>query len=358
EYEAIRASFRWRTPDHFNFAVDVVDRWAQQSPEATALRWVDGSVEHRLTFANISRRSSRAANVLAQAGVRRGDRVILMLGRHIAWWETFTACLRMGAVAAPATTQLSPNDLAYRIKASGAVCLITDDAGAAKADQIDDAGSLSGRITVDGPRPGWTTYEDAMGASGEDFQSAETEATADAICYFTSGTTGYPKMTIHSQASYGIGHETTGRHWLDLSPGDLHWNISDTGWAKAAWSSYFAPWICGATVFVHGAEGFSPATVLKTLDTEPITTLCAAPTIYRMLVLEDLSKYDFSALRTCVSAGEPLNPEIIETWRNATGLTIRDGYGQTETVLLCGTFPGLPQKQGSMGRPAPGFDVQ
>jgi acyl-coenzyme A synthetase/AMP-(fatty) acid ligase len=176
------------------------------------------------------------------------------------------------------------------------------------------------------------------------------------MCYFTSGTTGYPKMTMHAHG-YALAHKSTGAYWLDLTPDDLHWNISDTGWAKAAWSSYFAPWIIGSAIFVHQTNGFSARRCLDLLQEHPVTTMCGAPTIYRMLVQEDLSRRDFAALRHCVAAGEPLNPEIISTWRRATDITIRDGYGQTETVLLCGNYPFLDVKPGSMGRPAPGIDL-
>ena len=176
--------------------------------------------------------------------------------------------------------------------------------------------------------------------------------------YFTSGTTGMPKMVLHTHASYGLGHRVTGRYWLDLGPEDLHWNVSDTGWAKAAWSSLFGPWNCGASLFVqHTAGKFQPADVLTGLSQYPITTLCAAPTIYRWLVQLDLTGFRPLALRHCVAAGEPLNPEVIAVWKKATGLTIRDGYGQTETVLVCGNFPGIEVKPGSMGLPTPGFDL-
>jgi acetyl-CoA synthetase/medium-chain acyl-CoA synthetase len=193
--------------------------------------------------------------------------------------------------------------------------------------------------------------------AAEDFPAADTASDENAICYFTSGTTGYPKMAMHTHASYPLAHETTGRFWLDQRPNDLHWNISDTGWAKAAWSSYFGPWYCGSAVFVHHTEGFDPVRALQLLQRYPITTVCGAPTLYRMLVLQDLTAYRFPALRHCVAAGEPLNPEVIATWKERTGLTIRDGYGQTETVLLCGSFPCLEPRPGSMGKPAPGIDL-
>jgi acyl-coenzyme A synthetase/AMP-(fatty) acid ligase len=195
-----------------------------------------------------------------------------------------------------------------------------------------------------------------VGAASPVFAAADTAPDDDALCYFTSGTTGYPKMAIQTQG-YGLAHQITGRYWLDLRPDDVHWNLSDTGWAKAAWSSYFGPWTCGATIFVHHAEGFDPKRSLEVLAQYPITTFCGAPTIYRMVVLQDLSQYEFKTLRHCVGAGEPLNPEVIETWQRATGLVIRDGYGQTESVLLCASFPCLEPRFGSMGKPSPGIDL-
>ena len=225
----------------------------------------------------------------------------------------------MGAIVSPGTTQLSPKDLEYRINATAATCFITDSDNAEKLDTvISHCPSIKSRIILDGEREGWTHYALAMKQASAEFSTADTGSDEDALCYFTSGTTGYPKMCIHSH-SYAMGHETTGKYWLDLRPDDLHWNISDTGWAKAAWSSYFGPWICGAALFVHHAVGFNAKKTLDLLQRYPITTLCGAPTLYRMLVLEDLAHYTFDSLRHCVGAGEPLNPEIIEIWKRATG---------------------------------------
>lgn len=301
--------------------------------------------------------SRKLCNVLRDAGVKKGDVVIAMLGRNIEWWEIFTACLRMGAVISPGTTQLSANDLKYRIDASGASCVLTDTFNADKVDEVaGNCPSLQARILIDGERSEWVSYNSALNAASDVFDTAETSSDDEALCYFTSGTTGYPKMTIHTH-SYAIGHQTTGRYWLDLTEDDLHWNISDTGWAKAAWSSYFGPWNCGAALFVHHTTGFSASRTLELLQQYPVTTMCGAPTIYRMLVLEDLEKYKFDSLRHSVGAGEPLNPEIIEIWKKATGITIRDGYGQTETVILCGSFPCIEPRFGSMGKPSPGIDL-
>ena len=356
DYQETYSSFQWERPDKYNFARDVIDRWEPHKP---ALFWVDDKgTEISRTFAEISDASRRLCNVMTGAGVKTGDTVIVMLPRVIPWWETFTATLRMGAVISPGTVQLSEKDLEYRINAAAATCVITDSANAAKVDAVmENCPTLTARIVTDGQRDGWIDYRQAVAAAAPEFESADTHAEDEAICYFTSGTTGYPKMCIHTH-SYAIGHRITGELWLDLKPDDLHWNVSDTGWGKAAYSSYFGPWLCGTTLFIHHTTGFNPQQTLELLAKYPITTFCGAPTIYRMLVLEDINHYEFDSLRHCTGAGEPLNPEIIETWKKATGLTIRDGYGQTESVILCASFPCIEPKAGSMGKPAPGIDLQ
>ncbi|MEQ8230310.1 MAG: AMP-binding protein [Gammaproteobacteria bacterium] len=356
-YAEARADFTWDPPARFNFARDVIDRWGEDAA-LTAIRWVDDDGnEASLTYAGLAARSRRFANALTAAGVQRGDTVVVMLGRNLEWWEILTACLRMGAVASPGTTQLSPKDIAYRMNAAKATCFITDPANAAKLDQVaSECPTLKARILVGGERDGWLAYDAITANASEDFATADTAFEDDALCYFTSGTTGYPKMTIHCHG-YGLAHRITGKYWLDLRPGDLHWNISDTGWAKAAYSSFFGPFNQGATLFVHHSAVFDAKKSLDLLARYPVTTLCGAPTVYRMLVLEDLAACSFPALRHCVGAGEPLNPEVIETWKRATGITIRDGYGQTETVLVCGNFPFLEPRFGSMGKPMPGIEM-
>ncbi|MGE0483741.1 MAG: AMP-binding protein [Gammaproteobacteria bacterium] len=356
-YEQARADFDWQPPAKCNFARDVIDQWARD-PDKRAIRWVDDAGnEKTLTYAGLAARSRRLANALTAAGVQRGDTVVIMLGRNLEWWEVITACLRMGAVASPGTTQLSPKDIAYRMNAAHATCFITDAENAPKLDQVaGECPTLKARVLVGASRDGWLTYDDIVAAASEDFATADTAGDDEALCYFTSGTTGYPKMTIHCHA-YTLAHRITGKYWLDLGPDDLHWNISDTGWAKAAYSSYFGPFCQGACLFVHHTPVFDPKKSLELLAQYPVTTLCGAPTVYRMLVLQDLSACRFPSLRHCVGAGEPLNPEVIETWKRATGITIRDGYGQTETVLVCGNFPFLEPRFGSMGKPMPGIEM-
>jgi len=359
DYDKEYAEFKWEVPEYFNFAGDVIDKWAAD-PDKLAMLWVDDDGhEVRKTFHELGQASKRLANVLAAQGVRRGDVVLVILPRNIEWWETFTACIRMGAVIAPGTTQLTAKDIKYRANTAGAACIITNPEIAARFDEVaDECPSVKSRIVITEPRDGWLYYTDAVDGAADVFETAPTRSDDNCIVYFTSGTTGFPKMALHTHASYPIGHRVTGKYWLDLREDDMHWNVSDTGWAKAAWSSYFGPWNMGAAQFIHHTDRFDPKKTLELLSQYPVTTMCGAPTIYRMLVLQDLSQYTFPHLRHCVGAGEPLNPEIIEVWKKATGCTIRDGYGQTETVCLCGSFPCLAPKFGSMGKPMPGIDLQ
>jgi len=360
DYDETYASFNWERPERYNFARDVIDARAQLSPDAQAMLCVaeDGTEEH-VSYAALSAASRRLANVLSAAGVRRGDVVILVLGRDRAWWEAMTACIRMGAIASPGTSQLSPKDLAYRFEASNARAVICLSSVAARVDEISGRfPNLIAKLLVNGERPGWTDYRAAQDAASDAFETVDTAASEPSICYFTSGTTKNPKMVLHDHASYSIGHEVTGRYWLDQRPDDLHWNISDSGWGKAAFSSYFGPLRCGSTLFADQRDTFDPAHTLELLQRYPITTFCAPPTVYRMLVQQDLASYDLTGLRHCVGAGEPLNPEVIARWQAATGLTIRDGYGQSETALLCASFLCMEVRPGSMGKPCPGIDLQ
>ncbi|API58643.1 acyl-CoA synthetase [Tardibacter chloracetimidivorans] len=341
-------------PTRYNFARDDFERIAHERPDDRALLWIggDGQVEDR-SFSEMSLAGARAASLLAAWGVRRGDTVLILLSRELAWWELMLGCLRLGAIASPGTIQLKAKDIAYRRDASGARCII---ASADVADAVDAAwdGDTT-RIIVGSSRAGWTSYDEALVAADPFDGFADTGSDEDAFCYFSSGTTGQPKMAVHGH-SYALAHRITGSYWLGLGSNDLHWNVSDNGWAKAAWSSLFGPWQQGAAIFTHQSRSFDPAASLDMLERFPITTLCAPPTAYRMFVRSNLKGRTFAALRHCVSAGEPLNPEVIELWSETTGLVIHDGYGQTETVLLCGNRPGA-SRSGSMGKPAPQFDM-
>jgi len=356
-YEETRGAFRWPTPAHFNFATDVVDRWAARA-DLVAMRWIGDSADRTLTFRHFAERSDRLANALERLGLRPGDRVLIMLPRVVEWWESMLGLEKARCVAMPGTTLLTTKDIAYRLEAAEASAVITDAANAAKVDAISPSPALKAKIALGAAPPGWSAFESLVESASPTRASSPTPADEPSLLYFTSGTTGHPKMVLHTHASIGLAHEVTGRFWLDLRVGDLHWNISDTGWAKAAWSSFFGPWQCGATLLVQYSTGkFAAPEILRFLATYPVTTLCGPPTVYRMLVQEDLSQLRCPTLRHCIAAGEPLNPEVIATWREATGLTIRDGYGQTETVILCGNFPPVEVRPGSMGKPTPGFDL-
>jgi medium-chain acyl-CoA synthetase len=360
DYETTVRDFRLEVPDRFNFARDVIGRWAQD-PGKLAMHWLgpDGA-EKKLTFRDFAERSDRFARLLQQNGVRPGDRVMVQLPRVPAWWEVLLGCFKAGAVAVPGTVLLTAKDIQYRTGLAEGVAYVCDADNAPKVDQVrGELPSLRTLIQVGGEAgAGWLDYEREMAGQAGAFTTVDTAASDPALIYFTSGTVGNPKMVLHTHASYPIGHLTTGKFWLDLGPDDLHLNLSETGWAKAAWSSFFGPWNMGAALFVQDARGkFNAAETLQLLASFPITTFCAPPTAYRMLVLEDLSRYQTS-LRWCVGAGEPLNPEVIETWHRGTGHLIRDGYGQTETALLCGNYPSLDVRPGSMGKPSPAITVR
>lgn len=359
DYDQTIRTFKLDVPERFNFARDVIGHWAKDR-DKLGMWWLaaDGS-ERKLTFREFDENSARFAQLLQRHGVKPGDRVLVQLPRVPAWWEVLLGCLKAGAVATPGTVLLTAKDILYRSQLSEAVAYVCDPDNAAKVDEVKgELPHLKTLIVVGGERAGWLSYEKELAAADGSYQTVDTRSSDPALIYFTSGTVGNPKMVLHTQASYPIGHLVTGRFWLDLRPEDLHLNLSETGWAKAAWSSFFGPWSCGAALFVQDARGkFNAPETLDLLERYPITTFCAPPTAYRMLVLEDLGKRSFKALRHCVGAGEPLNPEVISTWQRGTGHLIRDGYGQTETVVLCANFPPLEVKPGSMGKPSPSVNV-
>ena len=345
------------TPLHFNFATDVIDRWAQERPEAPALWCVNASTgaEEKLSFRQLAALSCQAADLLRSSGVRRGDRVLIMLPRVPEWWIGMLGLIRLGAVPVPGTLLLTARDVAYRMGSARISAVITNLDGVHKV-----CGFEGTRLLVGGERPGWIDFDRGVREASASFQGERTRSDDPGIIYFTSATTGDPKMVLHTQASYGLGHRLTGQLWLDLRPEDVHWNLSDLGWGKAAWSSFYGPWQMGACVFALDAPGkFDPVMALKTLAAFPITTWCAPPTALRLIVRQDLSRWRFPHLRHCVSAGEPLNPEVLTLWREATGLTLHEAYGQTETVVLVGNFRSLGHavRPGSMGKATPGFTV-
>ena len=363
DYEKTRAEFRLDVPDRFNYTIDVVDRWAREAPNKLALIAVgpDGRAATRHTFGEISRDAHRAAHFFAGLGVAKGDRVFVQLPRVPEWYATVLGCLELGAVAMPGTSLLMPRDIEYRVNAAEACLVVTDAQGAERANEVvASCPSLRAKVVVGADMPGWKRLEAGMaGASDEPVHADPTACDDPMLIYFTSGTTGYPKMVLHTHASYGIGHDITARFWHDLGPEDVHWTVSDMGWAKAAWGKLFGQWRLGAALVMWNVVGKpDPDRLLRIIAEQGVTSFCAPPTLYRAFVQLDLDRYDWSSLRHCTSAGEPLNPEVIAKWKRATALDIYDGYGQTETVNLVGNYPCLAIKPGSMGRPAPGFDVE
>ncbi|MBI2185346.1 MAG: AMP-binding protein [Thaumarchaeota archaeon] len=357
-YKMMRAEFQWSVPEYFNWASNVFDAYSND-PSKVALHWVDDQgTERKATFTDLTNRSKRFAAVLQSLGIGKGDRIYVMLPNIPEWWELALGCIRLGAVLMPATTMLTPKDIKYRLAESSATVVVTDTEGAVKVDEVrGDAATVKEWILLDGDRAGWRSYTALMTKPLEMKPVEKTRSSDPMLIYFTSGTVGYPKMVLHTQASYGIGHTTTSM-WLNLRSGDVHWTITGTGWAKHAFGNLFGPWNVGACIFIYYYEDrFDPKAHLDVLQKHHITSFCAPPTAWRRIVLEDLSKYRFPHLRETMSAGEPLNPEVIEKWKQSTHLTIRDGYGQTEVTIVVANFPGVKVKSGSMGLPAPGFDV-
>ncbi|XP_009428707.1 acyl-coenzyme A synthetase ACSM3, mitochondrial isoform X3 [Pan troglodytes] len=318
-YESMKQDFKLGIPEYFNFAEDVLDQWtdkekAGKKPSNPAFWWINRNGEEmRWSFEELGSLSRKFANILSEVcSLQRGDRVILILPRVPEWWLANVACLRTGTVLIPGTTQLTQKDILYRLQSSKANCIITNDVLAPAVDAVaSKCENLHSKLIVsENSREGWGNLKELM------------------------------------------------KFWLDLTPSDVMWNTSDTGWAKSAWSSVFSPWIQGACVFTHHLPRFEPTSILQTLSKYPITVFCSAPTVYRMLVQNDMTSYKFKSLKHCVSAGEPITPDVTEKWRNKTGLDIYEGYGQTETVLICGNFKGMKIKPGSMGKPSPAFNVK
>ncbi|MGH3268418.1 MAG: AMP-binding protein [Trebonia sp.] len=359
DYAAAREAFSWPSLEEFNWALDWFDVIAAEHGDRTALRVVgdDGSDE-AVSYAAMAARSNQAANWLRGLGVRRGDRVLLMLGNVVPLWEIMLAAIKLGAVIIPASTLLQPADLADRVFRGDVRHVVAE---AAQVPKFADVPGHWTRVIVGAPvagdsAAGWHPYAGAGDAARDFAPDGVTKAADPLLLYFTSGTTSQPKLVGHTHASYPVGHLST-MYWIGIEPGDVHLNISSPGWAKHAWSNLFAPWNAQATILILNQSRFNAAGLLKALGDCGVTSFCAPPTVWRMLIQADLGAADISVLRECVAAGEPLNPEVIEQVRKAWGITVRDGFGQTETTAQIGNTPGQPVKPGSMGRPLPGYPV-
>ena len=356
--DAAVEQFRWPVLTDFNWALDHFDSMAAGNP-ATAL-WIVGEDggEIRRSFEQMAQRSAQVANFLRGLGVARGDRILLMLGNELALWEAMLASIKLGAVLVPATALLTTDDLRDRFDRGGVRHVIVGAAQTAKFEPLPGDYTRIVVGTAPGAQPaGWQRFEASDDAARGFVPDAPTRATDPMLLYFTSGTTAKPKLVLHTHQSYPVGHLST-LFWLGLRPGDVHLNISSPGWGKHAWSCFFAPWIAGACVFIYNSARFNAQGLLAALERHGVTSLCAPPTVWRMLIQEDLGAYRGRLqLREVIGAGEPLNPEVIAKVQAAWGLTLRDGYGQTETTALIGNPPGQPVKPGSMGRPLPGWRI-
>lgn len=360
--EDFQKYFKVKVPENFNFAYDVVDAWAAEEPDKPALLWTnEEGKEIQFSFRDMKEASDRTASFFQSLGIGRGDMVMLILKRHYQFWFSILALHKLGAVAIPATHLLMPKDIEYRCNAAGIKAIIaagdkvvTDNITAAmpKCPTVEALVS-TGPIVPEG----WYDFNKGIEEAGEFVRPLRKNRNEDlSLLYFTSGTTGEPKMVAHD-FMYPLGHIITGKYWHNLDENSLHLTLADTGWGKAVWGKLYGQWFSGANVFVYDFDKFKPSDLLEKFEKYHITSFCAPPTVYRFLILEDVKKYDLSALRYCTTAGEAMNPSVFEKWQELTGLMIREAFGQTETTLTIGTFPWMTPKPGSMGIPSPGYDL-
>ena len=364
-YEDLKEHFKIKIPSNFNFAYDIVDRYANDEPDKRALVWCDDRGEEKIfTFKEISDMSKKTANFLTAHGIRKGDSVMLILRRRYEFWLFILALHRIGAIAVPATVMLLKKDLEYRNNAASIKMIVSvDDDKLMK--EIESAmpksPTVKNLVTVGGDRPGWVNFHREFEFCLPIFEriSGSEGTTNDDIMllYFTSGTSGYPKMVGHNFL-YPLGHIVTAKFWQNVVEDGLHLSIAETGWGKAVWGKLYGQWIAGSAVFVYDMDSFKPDLVLQKIAHYKITTFCAPPTVYRYLIRQNLSKYDLSSLKYCVTAGEALNAEVYNRFYEQTGIKMFEAYGQTEATVIVGNFPGMEPKPGSMGKPAPGYDVR
>ena len=361
-YEDFLHNFRINVPENFNFAYDVLDVIAEEEPDKRALQWahMDGR-ERAFTFAEIARLSKQAANLFVRLGIQKGDKVMLVLRRHYTFWIAIMALCRIGAVAVPATHLLTKKDIVYRANCAGIKMVVTSAEGCFAAsceEAMPECPTVEKLLIVDGAREGWLDFEALLAEESCEFPRPAEPLKHDDIMllYFTSGTSGMPKMVGHN-FDYPLGHIQTAVFWHQCVDGGLHLTVSETGWMKSVWGKLYGQWLAGSAIMVYDFEKFVPKDMLAVLEKYKVTTFCAPPTIYRFMILEDVSKYDLSSIQHCTTAGEPLNPEVFEKWKELTGHELREIFGQTELCVTVGTFPWMKVCPGSMGKPSPQFDV-
>lgn len=362
-YEDLKKNFKIKVPENFNFSYDIIDRYEELEPNKRALVWCDGSGEERIfTFADIARESRRTANYLVSKGIKKGDAVMLILRRRYEFWFFITALHRIGAIAVPATNQLLQKDLEYRTNAAQIKMIVSyDDTIQEEIEKaLPGSPSVKTLVTVQSDREGWISYSKEISSFDTAFPRPQGELATHnddvMLLYFTSGTSGYPKMVQHNFA-YPLGHIVTAKYWQNVIDDGLHLTVAETGWAKSVWGKLYGQWICGSAVFAYDMIQFKPGVMLKKIEQYKVTTFCAPPTVYNYLVRADINKYDLSSLKYLVTAGEALNPEVYKKVYDATGLKMFEAYGQTEATVMAGNFPGMEPKPGSMGKPAPGYDI-
>ncbi|MCX7921529.1 MAG: AMP-binding protein [Clostridia bacterium] len=363
-YEDFVQNFKINVPENFNFAYDIVDEIAKNTPDKTAIVWCDeNGDEAAFTFGDLKRYSDKAANFFRSVGIKRGDPVMLVLKRRYEFWFSILALHKLGAICIPATHLLTTKDIVYRNNAADIkmiVCVAEEEVIQHVEESMASSPSLKVKALVGGSKDGWYDFNSELQNAPEDFTrpTGDEASTNDDILllYFTSGTTGMPKMVRHD-FTYPLGHILTAKYWQNVQDGGLHLTVADTGWAKAVWGKIYGQWICGAAVFVYDYNKFVPKDMLSVITKHGVTSFCAPPTVYRFFIKEDLSKYDFSKLKYCAIAGEPLNPEVYNQFLKATDLKLMEGYGQTECTVTLGTFPWMEPKPGSMGKPAPGYNI-
>lgn len=361
-YEDFMANFKINVPERFNFGYDVVDRWAEKQPDKKALLWTnDRGKVIQFTFADIKRESDKTASFFASQGIGRGDMVMLILKRHYQFWFSIVALHKLGATVIPATHLLTEKDIIYRCEKAGIKAIVaTGDEIVVNHinNAIDRCPSVKSLISTGPIVPeGWLDFDSSIAETAPFVRPEIANENDDiSLLYFTSGTTGNPKMVAHD-FTYPLGHIITGSFWHNVNEDSLHLTLADTGWGKAVWGKLYGQWIAGANVFVYDFEKFEPVDVLHMIQKHGITSFCAPPTVFRFLIREDLSKYDISTLRYCTIAGEALNPKVFEEWYKLTGIKLMEGFGQTETTLTIATYPWVEPKPGSMGKKGPVYDI-